>query len=85
MLAGGEEAEEADRSPIAPTVLAVESDDLAIMRDETFGPVIPIAVVADAAEAVRRANASRFGLTASVWTRDTARGEGSRESSAPAS
>lgn len=53
----------------APTVLAVESDDLAIMREETFGPVIPIAIVADEDEAVQRANASRFGLTASIWTK----------------
>ena len=39
------------------------------MKDETFGPVIPIAIVEDEDEAVRRANASRFGLTASVWTK----------------
>lgn len=42
-----------------------------LMRDETFGPVLPIAVVGDAEEAVERANASRYGLTASLWTRDT--------------
>jgi acyl-CoA reductase-like NAD-dependent aldehyde dehydrogenase len=74
VLAGGEGVA-GDAFAFAPTVLSVDTDDLAIMRDETFGPVIPIAVVADADEAVRRANASRFGLTASVWTRDTARGE----------
>jgi delta 1-pyrroline-5-carboxylate dehydrogenase len=45
------------------------------MQEETFGPVIPIAVVADVEEAITRANASRFGLTASVWTKDTARAE----------
>ncbi|HEY2509264.1 MAG TPA: aldehyde dehydrogenase family protein [Polyangiaceae bacterium] len=73
VLAGGDAG--ADGYSFAPTVLSVEDDTLAIMADETFGPVIPLAVVADAEEAVKRANASRFGLTASVWTRDLTRGE----------
>lgn len=45
------------------------------MQEETFGPVIPIARVPNGDEAVRRANASRFGLTASVWTSRVRRGE----------
>ena len=45
------------------------------MREETLGPIIPIAIVADAEEAIRRANASRFGLTASLWTRSYRRAE----------
>jgi acyl-CoA reductase-like NAD-dependent aldehyde dehydrogenase len=56
---------------MVPVVVSVESDDSPLIRDETFGPVIPIAVVADAEEAIRRANASRFGLAASIWTRHT--------------
>jgi acyl-CoA reductase-like NAD-dependent aldehyde dehydrogenase len=59
----------------APTVLEVATDDLDVMRDETFGPVLPIAIVKSAEEAIERANASRFGLTASVWTRKLSRGE----------
>jgi acyl-CoA reductase-like NAD-dependent aldehyde dehydrogenase len=59
----------------APTVLRVTSDDLDVMREETFGPVIPIASVASADEALVRANASKYGLTASVWTKDIRRGE----------
>ena len=43
------------------------------MRDETFGPVLSIAVVAGADEAIARANASRYGLTASLWTKDRKR------------
>jgi acyl-CoA reductase-like NAD-dependent aldehyde dehydrogenase len=73
VIVGGAEGKEG--YAYAPTVLTVESDDLPIMRDETFGPVIPIATVESAEEAVTRANASRYGLTASVWTRKTARGE----------
>lgn len=52
-----------------PTVLVDVTDDMEVMTEETFGPVLPIVPVADVEEAVRRANASRFGLTASVWTR----------------
>jgi acyl-CoA reductase-like NAD-dependent aldehyde dehydrogenase len=59
----------------APTVLEVATEDLDVMKDETFGPVLPIAVVKDADEAIQRANASRFGLTASVWTKSISRGQ----------
>jgi delta 1-pyrroline-5-carboxylate dehydrogenase len=50
--------------------VAVEGDDVSLMRDETFGPVLPIALVDGPDDAVARANASRYGLTASLWTRD---------------
>jgi acyl-CoA reductase-like NAD-dependent aldehyde dehydrogenase len=46
-----------------------------IMTEETFGPTLPIMKVADADEALRLANESPYGLGASVFTRDTERGE----------
>jgi succinate-semialdehyde dehydrogenase/glutarate-semialdehyde dehydrogenase len=46
-----------------------------IMREETFGPVLPVMACADDDEAVRLANDSEYGLAASVWTRDRKRGE----------
>lgn len=54
----------------APAVLADVPDDARVMREETFGPVLPIRVVDSDDEAVRLANDSEYGLTASVWTRD---------------
>jgi succinate-semialdehyde dehydrogenase/glutarate-semialdehyde dehydrogenase len=44
------------------------------MQEETFGPTLPIATFKTEAEAIRLANDSEFGLTASVWTKDYAKG-----------
>ena len=45
------------------------------MKEETFGPIIPVMRVGNDEEAVRLMNDSEFGLTASIWTKDTAKGE----------
>lgn len=52
-----------------PTVLVDVTNDMACMREETFGPTLPIVRVADADEAVRLANDSIYGLSASVWSK----------------
>lgn len=55
-----------------PTVLVEVREDMDVMREETFGPVLPMVPVRDLDEGIARANASRFGLTASGWTRSRA-------------
>lgn len=55
---------------LAPQVLVDVTHDMAVMRDETFGPVVGIMQVADDAEAIARMNDSHYGLTASIWTPD---------------
>jgi succinate-semialdehyde dehydrogenase/glutarate-semialdehyde dehydrogenase len=59
----------------APTVLTGVTHEMRIMREEIFGPVMPIIVVESEDEAVRLANDSQFGLGASVWTGDRSKGE----------
>jgi len=57
-----------------PTVLSGVRPDMKIFREETFGPVAPVVVVADMEEAIAVANDSEFGLSAGIITRDEERG-----------
>ena len=75
VLAGGTRLPHLGPNFLAPTVLADVTHEMRIMREETFGPVLPIMAFDTEAEAIRLANDSEFGLAASVWTRDRLRGE----------
>jgi acyl-CoA reductase-like NAD-dependent aldehyde dehydrogenase len=75
VLAGGSRFPELGPNFYKPTVLADVTHDMRIMREETFGPVLPVMAFDSDEEAVQLANDSEYGLAASVWTRDNARGE----------
>jgi acyl-CoA reductase-like NAD-dependent aldehyde dehydrogenase len=74
VLTGGNEVPGAGRF-YEPTVLVDVDHSMKCMTEETFGPTLPIMKVADSEEAVRLANDSPYGLGASVFSKDTARGE----------
>ena len=71
MLAGGERPPSRQRGYFyEPTVLVNVDHSMRIMREETFGPTIPIMTYRDFDEAIRLANDSPFGLGANLYTYD---------------
>lgn len=56
---------------VAPRLLVGTNHEMTVMKEETFGPVIPVMKVQSDDEAVRLMNDSEFGLTASIWSKDT--------------
>lgn len=58
-----------------PTLLVDVTHEMKVMTEETFGPILPVMVVADEDEAIAMANDTRFGLGATLWTKDRAKGE----------
>lgn len=75
VLAGGQRAKNLQGLFYQPTVLTNVDHRMTIMRDETFGPVLPVMTFKTEAEAIELANDSVYGLTASVWTRNIAKGK----------
>lgn len=68
ILCGGRRRPELGPGFFEPTVVTGVTPEMLLMREETFGPVLPVISVRDAEEAVRLANDSEFGLAASIWT-----------------
>jgi acyl-CoA reductase-like NAD-dependent aldehyde dehydrogenase len=75
LTGGPTEVEGMKGSFIAPVVLTSVTHEMRIMKEEIFGPVLPIVTVDSEEEAIQLANDSQFGLGASIWTKDRAKGE----------
>ncbi len=70
LRAGGERLASSSGLFLAPTIVARVSPDMAIARDEVFGPVVSALTFRTAEEAIALANSTSYGLSASVWSRD---------------
>lgn len=73
VLVGGDRDASSSGHFFEPTVLTDVDPSMDVMRDETFGPVLPIAAVGSPHEALERANDTRYGLSGSVWSGDLER------------
>lgn len=75
IVSGGKRRPELGPLFFEPTILTNVNHDMDVMRDETFGPLIPIMRVKNAEEAVKLANDNEYGLSAAIFTKDLQRGE----------
>ena len=77
LLAGGDQAlVDTGGCYVQPTIFAGVTPEMTICREEIFGPVLSVLSFTDAAEVVKQANASVYGLQAAVWTRDINKAHG---------
>jgi succinate-semialdehyde dehydrogenase / glutarate-semialdehyde dehydrogenase len=74
LLAGGHRRPDLGPFFYEPTVLTAVTEQMQVFAQETFGPVVSVYPFASEREAIEQANAGSYGLSASIWTRDTGRG-----------
>ena len=79
ILTGGKRLANLGPNFFAPTVLTGVTAEMKLLREETFGPLLPIIPFENDEEAIALANGSEFGLAASIWTKDRKRGEAMAE------
>ncbi len=73
LLTGQHPDQWGDSMYIEPMILTNITEDMKVVTEETFGPVMPVITFAKEDEAIQKANATEFGLNASVWTKDSAK------------
>ena len=73
IVAGGKARPDLGPLFYEPTILADVTPEMTVYAEETFGPVLSVYTFSDADDAIARANATNYGLNASIWTRDTAK------------
>jgi len=74
VVTGGQPLSEGNGQFYPPTILTNITPEMRLMKDETFGPIIPVLPFDDVSEVIERVNQSVYGLTGSVWTRNRRRG-----------
>jgi succinate-semialdehyde dehydrogenase/glutarate-semialdehyde dehydrogenase len=74
ILTGGRRGKDAKGFFYEPTILTNVNHRMTIMREETFGPVLPVMTFKTEEEAIKLANDSVYGLTASIWTKNISKG-----------
>jgi acyl-CoA reductase-like NAD-dependent aldehyde dehydrogenase len=74
LIAGGQRRPDLGPLFYEPTILTNVHENMKVHAEETFGPVVSVYPFAIEAEAIEEANRSRYGLNASIWTRDARRG-----------
>ena len=75
IITGGKTRQISQGTFFEPTLLTVSQNDLSIMQEENFGPLLPVMKVPDDAEAIRHINDSPYGLTSVICTSDQSRAE----------
>ena len=75
IITGGKTRQISQGTFFEPTLLTVSQNDLSIMQEENFGPLLPVMKVPDDAEAIRHINDSPYGLTSVICTSDQSKAE----------